>query len=82
MQIINYNLGSLVGGDIQIAAGDEAYVRRALHQKISFEEYAFLIDTVKYIKASDRFRDVIDLFKVRAVFLYLGGERRNHPTGA
>ena len=65
MQIINYNLGSLVGGDIQIAAGDEAYVRRALHQKISFEEYAFLIDTVKYIKASDRFRDVIDLFKVK-----------------
>ena len=64
MQIVNYNLGSLVGGDIQIVSKDESYVRRALHQSISFEEYEFLLKTIKYIGASDRFKDVIDLFKV------------------
>src|SRR5699024_4291760 len=64
MQTVNYNLGALVGGEIQIVSKDEEYVRRALHQKISFEEYEFLLKTIKYIGASDRFKDVIDLFKV------------------
>lgn len=64
MQNINYTFGSLVGGEVQIVAKDEAYVRRALHQSISFEEYAFLLKIVKYIGVSDRFRDVIDLFGV------------------
>lgn len=64
MQVVNYNLGSLVGGDIQIVSKDESYVRRALHQSISFEEYEFLLKTIKYIGVSDRFKDVIDLFKV------------------
>lgn len=64
MQTINYSLRSLVGGDIQIVAADAAYVNRALHQDISFEEYAFLMKAVKYIGVSERFRDVIDLFHV------------------
>lgn len=65
MQTVNYNLGSLVGGDIQIVQKDESYVRRALHQPISFDEYAFLVKFVKYIGVSERFRDVIDLFAVK-----------------
>lgn len=65
MQTINYNLGSLVGGDIQIVSKDENYVRRALHQQISFDEYAFLVKFVKYIGVSERFRDVIDRFSVK-----------------
>ena len=65
MQIVNYNLGSLIGGDIQIVQKDESYVRRALHQPISFDEYAFLAKFVKYIGVSARFRDVIDLFSVK-----------------
>ena len=65
MQTINYNLGSLVGGDIQIVSKDESYVRRALHQQISFDEYAFLVKFVKYIGVSERFRDVIDRFSVK-----------------
>ena len=64
MQTVNYNLGSLVSGDVQIVSKDEAYVRRALHQNISFDEYAFLMKVVKYIGVSERFRDVIDRFHV------------------
>lgn len=64
MQTVNYSLASLVGGGIQIVEKDEGYVRRALNQSICFEEYAFLLKTVKYIGVSDRFKDVIDLFHV------------------
>ncbi|MGN8799335.1 transaldolase family protein [Candidatus Merdisoma sp. HCP28S3_D10] len=64
MQSVNYSLASLVGGDIQIVSKDESYVRRALHLNIGLEEYKFLIERVKFISASDRFKDVIDLFKV------------------
>ncbi len=64
MQTVNYNLGSLVSGEVQIVSKDEAYVRRALHQNISFDEYAFLMKVVKYIGVSERFRDVIDRFHV------------------
>ena len=66
MQTVNYSLASLVSGDIQIISSDEGYVRRALHQNISLEEYEFLQKTVRYIGVSDRFKDVIDLFKVPA----------------
>ena len=65
MQTVNYSLGSLIGGDIQIVSKDESYVRRALHQSISFEEYAFLMTIVKYVGVSERFRDVIDRFRVK-----------------
>ena len=65
MQTLNYSLGSLIGGDIQIVSKDESYVRRALHQSISFEEYAFLMKIVKYVGVSERFRDVIDRFRVK-----------------
>ncbi len=65
MQTVNYSLGSLIGGDIQIVSKDESYVRRALHQSISFEEYAFLMKIVKYVGVSERFRDVIDRFHVK-----------------
>ena len=64
MQTVNYSLASLVGGEIQIVSNDEGYVRRALHQNISLEEYEFLLKRIRYIGVSDRFRDVIDLFKV------------------
>ena len=64
MQTVNYSLASLVGGEIQIVTNDEGYVRRALHQNISLEEYEFLLKRIRYIGVSDRFRDVIDLFKV------------------
>ena len=64
MQTVNYSLASLVGGETQIISSDEGYVRRALHQNISLNEYEFLKKTVRYIGASDRFKDVIDLFKV------------------
>ena len=53
-----------MGGEIQIVSNDEGYVRRALHQNISLEEYEFLLKRIRYIGVSDRFRDVIDLFKV------------------
>ena len=66
MQIVNYSLASLIGDKIQIVSGDVDYVKRALHLNISFEEYRFLLDTVKYISASDRFKDVIDTFHVPA----------------
>ena len=65
MQTVNYSLGSLIGGDIQIVSKDESYVRRALHQSISFEEYAFLMKIVKYVGVSERFKDVIDRFHVK-----------------
>ena len=64
MQSVNYSLASLVGGDIQIVSKDESYVRRALHLNIGLEEDKFLTERVKFISASDRFKDVIDLFKV------------------
>ena len=64
MQTVNYSLASLVGGEIQIVSNDEGYVRRALHQNISLEVYEFLLKRIRYIGVSDRFRDVIDLFKV------------------
>lgn len=64
MQTVNYSLASLVGGETQIISSDEGYVRRALHQNISLNEYEFLKKTVRYIGVSDRFKDVIDLFKV------------------
>lgn len=64
MQTVNYSLASLVGGEIQIISSDESYVRRALHQNISLEEYEFLQKAVRYIGVSDRFKDVIDLFRV------------------
>lgn len=64
MQSVNYSLASLIGEDIQIVSGDESYVRRALHMGISMEEYKFLLERVKYISASARFKDVIDLFHV------------------
>ena len=65
MQTVNYSLGSLIGGDIQVVSKDESYVRRALHQSISFEEYAFLMKIVKYVGVSERFKDVIDRFHVK-----------------
>ena len=58
MQTVNYSLASLVGGEIQIVSNDEGYVRRALHQNISLEEYEFLLKRIRYIGVSDRFRDV------------------------
>ncbi|MCU6746062.1 transaldolase family protein [Faecalicatena acetigenes] len=64
MQTVNYTLASLVGGNIQIVSQDESYVRRALHQSISFEEFEFLQKTIDYIGVSARFKDVIDLFHV------------------
>lgn len=64
MQAINYNLSSLLGSDIQIITKDEDYVRRALQMKISFEEYAFLLKTVRFIGVSDKFKEIIDYFKV------------------
>jgi len=64
MSILNYDLASLLGKDIQIVQSDERYARRAIHKSITFEEYAFLLDKVKYIKVSDRFKEVIDLFHV------------------
>ena len=65
MQTVNYSLGSLIGGGIQVVSKDESYVRRALHQSISFEEYAFLMKIVKYVGVSERFKDVIDRFHVK-----------------
>lgn len=64
MQSVNYSLESLIGGDIQIASGDEPYVRRALHMSISMEEYKFLLERVKYICAGECLKEVIDLFRV------------------
>ena len=64
MQSVNYSLASLVGGDIQIVSKDESYVRRALHLNIGLEEYKFLTERVKFISASDRFKEGNDLFNV------------------
>lgn len=64
MQAVNYTLESLLGNGIQLIDQDGAYARRALHQNISFEEYAFLLKSVQYIGVTGRFKDVIDVFKV------------------
>ncbi|MEG0107284.1 MAG: transaldolase family protein [Lachnospiraceae bacterium] len=64
MQKVNYSLGSMLDGEIQVISRDEGYVRRALHLNISLEEYEFLQKTVRYIGVSERFKNVIDLFKV------------------
>ena len=66
MQSVNFNLSSLLGGEIQIVSKDEGYVRRALGKKISFREYEFLSKAIRYIGVSDRLRQVIDYFKVPA----------------
>jgi len=41
MQSVNFNLSSLLGGEIQIVSKDEGYVRRALGKKISFPRKLF-----------------------------------------
>lgn len=64
MQMINYDLSSLLGERIQIVARDEGYVRRALGKKINFQEYEFLSKAIRYIGVSTRFKQVIDYFKV------------------
>ena len=64
MNNINYNMGSLVNSQMVISAEDESYVKRALHKKISFQEYEFLLNAVKSIGVSARFKQVIDYFKV------------------
>ncbi len=60
---VNYTLRSL---DAQAARGDKDNVQRVLDLQITAEDYAMLDQTVKYIKVSDRFKDVIKTFKVPA----------------
>ncbi len=64
MQTLHYTLESLVGEEIQLAPSDADYAVRALHLPLGLEEYKLLKETVKYIKVSKRFKDVIDLFQV------------------
>jgi len=64
MQRINYNLNSLLGEHVKIVSKDEQYVRRALHKSLCFEEYQFLLKTVRMIGVSDKFKQIIDYFKV------------------
>ena len=61
---INFNLASLLNDDVNIVTNEEKYVSRALHKEISFEEFMFLSKAVKVIGVTDRFKDVIDYFKV------------------
>lgn len=63
MQRVNYDLNSLLGGEIRMAAGEEEYVTRALQIPVDFTEYAFLLQRVKYIGVSKRFRDAVDCFQ-------------------
>lgn len=64
--MVNFDLRSLLGDKIQLVAADADYAVRALHKSISFEEFALLQNIVKFIGVSDRFKDVIDTFKVPA----------------
>jgi hypothetical protein len=64
MHAVNYSLRALPRETARIVSKDEGYVRRAWDKKISLTEYKFLRENVKFIGVSDRFRHVIDLFKV------------------
>ena len=64
MNPIHYPLSALLGEKTGFVPGDESYALRALDCEISFEEFAFLSQTVKAIGVTDGFKKVIDYFKV------------------
>ncbi|MDR1205335.1 MAG: transaldolase [Peptococcaceae bacterium] len=58
---VTYTLRAL---DAQLDTGSEDCVRRVLDMAISREEFRGLKEAVKVIRATKRFRDVVDTFKV------------------
>jgi len=58
---ISFSLNSL---NIPPARGQESLVKRILNKKISFDEYKVLSDAVSFIGVTERFGDVIRIFKV------------------
>lgn len=66
MNVIHFNLQALLGENTKIIPGDESYVIRALDKEVSFEEFMFLSQAVKFIGVTQNFKNVIDYFKVPA----------------
>ncbi|MEG0875623.1 MAG: transaldolase family protein [Oscillospiraceae bacterium] len=63
MQSVKYTVAALIGGDVNIRAGQESYVERASDLAIDFGEFAFLKNTVKAVGVSDEFKRAVDYFK-------------------
>src|SRR5665647_2017011 len=58
---IKFSLKSLNAPAVK---GEENFINRFANQLISYNEYVALKGTVKFIGVTDRFKDVIDTFKV------------------
>ncbi|MEF9970749.1 MAG: transaldolase family protein [Oscillospiraceae bacterium] len=63
MQSVKYTVAALIGGDVNIRAGQESYVERASDLAIDFGEFAFLKNTVKAVGVSEEFKRAVDYFK-------------------
>lgn len=62
MEDVNYNLASLLGEEVHIKEEHQTYVKRALHNKIKFDEFSFLRDKIKYVSVSKVFKDAVNYF--------------------
>jgi len=58
---VKFSLKSL---NVPAVKGEESFVNRFANQLISYNEFVTLRDTVKYIGVTERFKDVVDTFKV------------------
>lgn len=64
MNTIHFNLRALLSETVKLVPGDESYALRALDREVSFEEFRFLSQAVKFIGVTKNFKGVIDYFKV------------------
>ena len=66
MNVIHFNLQALLNDTTKMIPGDENYVLRAIDKEVSFEEFMFLSQAVKFIGVTQNFKNIIDYFKVPA----------------
>lgn len=64
MNNIKFTLKALLGDQIKIVPGDEAYVLRAINKDVSIEEFQFLFKVTRAIGVTREFKNIIDYFKV------------------
>ena len=64
MNAIHFNLQALLNDTTKMIPGDESYVLRAIDKEVSFEEFVFLSQAVKFIGVTQNFKNIIDYFKV------------------
>ena len=60
MNTIHFNLRALLSETVKLVPGDESYALRALDREVSFEEFRFLSQAVKFIGVTKNFKGVID----------------------